>query len=192
MDITKAFTNSHRIIIWNRIQKYNWIRTRTESRSDTRPTETQVRSTTNRNIGKKHGQHIWKVRNMCGETLCYLSKTRPTEIQVENTDNIIIIYIYTTPANEFKGCLHPWRYMVSPTRDWHLRAHEGQAYWVNVCSPNILWTVRRTMVRFLIELLVHRTWFRQSKLYFVLIWLVMRCGKLRSELAADSVIENVG
>ena len=99
MDITKAFTNSHRIIIWNRIQKYNWIRTRTESRSDTRPTETQVRSTTNRNIGKKHGQHIWKVRNMCGETLCYLSKTRPTEIQVENTDNIIIIYTLLRQTN---------------------------------------------------------------------------------------------
>ena len=33
--------------------------------------------------------------------------------------------------------------------------------WANVCSPNILQTVRRTMIRFLIELLVRRTWFRQ-------------------------------
>ena len=66
--------------------------------------------------------------------------------------------------------------------------------WANVCSPNILRTVRRTMIRFLIELLVHRKWFGQSKLYFVLNWLVMRC-KLRPELcgrrAADSMIQNV-
>ena len=47
----------------------------------------------------------------------------------------------------------------------------------------------RTMIRFLIELLVRRTWF--DELYFVLNWLVMRC-KLRPELAADSMIENVG
>ena len=30
-----------------------------------------------------------------------------------------------------------------------------------VCSPNILRTVRRTIIRFLIELLVRRTWFGQ-------------------------------
>ena len=53
------------------------------------------------------------------------------------------------------------------------------------------------MIRFLIELLVRRTWFGQfDELYFVLIWLVMR-GKLRPKLAAgrraaDSMIENVG
>ena len=53
----------------------------------------------------------------------------------------------------------------------------------NVCSPNILRTVRRTMIRFLIELSVRRTWFGQfDELYFVLNWLVMRC-KLRPELA---------
>ena len=46
--------------------------------------------------------------------------------------------------------------------------------------------VRRTMIRFLTELLVRRTWFRQfDELYFVLNWLVMRC-KLRPELAADA------
>ena len=57
--------------------------------------------------------------------------------------------------------------------------------WANVCWPNILRTVRRTMIRFLIELLVRRTWFEQfDELYFVLTWLVMRC-KLRPELAAD-------
>ena len=57
--------------------------------------------------------------------------------------------------------------------------------WANVCSPNILRTLRRTRIRFLIELLVRRTWFGQSKLYFVLNWLVMRC-KLRPEHAADA------
>ena len=51
--------------------------------------------------------------------------------------------------------------------------------------PNILRTLRRSMIRFLIELLVRRIWFGQSKLYFVLNWLVMRC-KLRPELAADA------
>ena len=33
--------------------------------------------------------------------------------------------------------------------------------WANVCLPNILRTVRRTMIRFLIELLVRRIWFGQ-------------------------------
>ena len=64
-------------------------------------------------------------------------------------------------------------------------SHKPVLNWANVCSTNILRTVRRTMIRFLIELLVHRTWFGQSKLYFVLIWLVMTC-KLRPELAADA------
>ena len=50
---------------------------------------------------------------------------------------------------------------------------------------NILRTLRRTIIRFLIELLVRRIWFGQSKLCFVLNWLVMRC-KLRPELAADA------
>ena len=57
--------------------------------------------------------------------------------------------------------------------------------WANVCSPNIIRTLRRTMIRFLIELLVRRIWFGQSKLYFFLNLLVMRC-KFRPELAADA------
>ena len=58
--------------------------------------------------------------------------------------------------------------------------------WANVRSPNILRTLRRTMIRFLIELLVRRTWFGHfDELYFVLNWPVMRC-KLRPELAADA------
>ena len=51
--------------------------------------------------------------------------------------------------------------------------------------PDIIRTLRRTMIRFLIELLVRRIWFGQSRLYFVLNWLVMRC-KLRPELEADA------
>ena len=51
------------------------------------------------------------------------------------------------------------------------------------------------MILFLIERLVRRTWFGQSKLYFILIWLVVKC-KLRpatcGRRAADSMIENVG
>ena len=57
--------------------------------------------------------------------------------------------------------------------------------WAKVCSPNVLRTVRQTMIRFLIELLVCRTWFGQSKLYFVLKGFLMRC-KLRPELAVDA------
>ena len=58
--------------------------------------------------------------------------------------------------------------------------------WANVCSPNILRTVRRIVIRFLTELLIRRTWFGQfDELYFVLNWLVMRC-KLQPELAADA------
>ena len=54
------------------------------------------------------------------------------------------------------------------------------------CLPNILQTVRWTMIHFLIQLLVRRTWFGQfNELYFVLNWLVMRC-KLRPELVAGA------
>ena len=56
----------------------------------------------------------------------------------------------------------------------------------SVGSPNILRTVRRTMIRFLTELLVLRTRFGQfDELYFVLNWLIMR-SKLLPELVADA------
>ena len=43
---------------------------------------------------------------------------------------------------------------------------------LSVCSPSILRTVRWTIIRFLIELLVRRTCFGQfDELYFVLNWL---------------------
>ena len=45
--------------------------------------------------------------------------------------------------------------------------------------PNILRTLRRTMIRFLTELLVRRIWFGQSKLYFNLNWFVMRQTRSR-------------
>ena len=58
--------------------------------------------------------------------------------------------------------------------------------WVNICSPNILRTLWRTIIHFLIELLVWQTWFGQfDELYFVLNWLVMRC-QLWLKLAADA------
>ena len=65
--------------------------------------------------------------------------------------------------------------------------------WANVCSPNILRTVRRTMIRFLIELLVRRTWFGQFDELCQLACNEMQasartCGRR----AADSMIENVG
>ena len=59
--------------------------------------------------------------------------------------------------------------------------------WTNVCSPNRLRTVRRTMIRFLTERLVRRTWFGQfDELYFSLSQLACNAGrcKLRPELPA--------
>ena len=55
-----------------------------------------------------------------------------------------------------------------------------------LCSPNILRIVRRTIISFLIELLLRRTWFGLfDELCFVLNWLIMRC-KLWPELAAEA------
>ena len=64
--------------------------------------------------------------------------------------------------------------------------------WANVCSPNILRTVRRTMIRFLTELLVRRTWFGQfDELYFCLLYtsdaadeLLRVCSKFGQKLAS--------
>jgi len=53
-------------------------------------------------------------------------------------------------------------------------------------SSNIVRSIRRTLLRFLVELIVRRTWFGQfDELYIVLNWLIMRC-KLRPELAAEA------
>ena len=72
------------------------------------------------------------------------------------------------------------------TRSRHSSCLKPVLNWAHVCSANILRTVRRTMICFLTELLVHWTWFGQfDKLYFILNWLVMRC-KLRPELVADA------
>ena len=50
----------------------------------------------------------------------------------------------------------------------------------------MLRTDRRTIIRFLIELLVRRTWIGQlDELIVVLNWLIIRC-KLRPELAAEA------
>ena len=90
--------------------------------------------------------------------------------------------------NRFNAELSPKKYQRGPRSQCWGR---GRLYlkpllnWANVCSPNILRTLQRTMIRFLIELLIRRIWFGQSKLYFILNWLVMRC-KLRPELAEDA------
>ena len=65
----------------------------------------------------------------------------------------------------------------------------------NVCSPNILRTVRRTMICFLIELLVRRTWFGQFEQFTCS---QLACNEMQASAqtcgrrAADSLIENVG
>ena len=67
--------------------------------------------------------------------------------------------------------------------------------WANVCSQNILRTVRRTMIRFLIELLVRRKWFGQFEEFTCS---QLACNEMQASArtcgrhAADSVIENVG
>ena len=67
--------------------------------------------------------------------------------------------------------------------------------WANVCSPNILRTVRRTMIRFLIELLVRRTWFGQFEEFTCS---QLACNEMQASArtcgrrAADRMIENVG
>ena len=80
--------------------------------------------------------------------------------------------VLTSGAPDFGVC---WNLLIKPVLNW-----------ANVCSPNILQTLQRTMICFLIELLVRWTWFGQSdELYFVLNWLVMRCN-FRPELSADT------
>ena len=113
----------------------------------------------------------------------YFPGTHPTQTAT------ILIYNYLF-ARDFKSENWMSSTEMSPTRA-SLAAESAAEFplkpvlnWANVRSPNILRTVRRNMIRFLIELLVRRTWFGQSRLYFVLKWLVMKC-KLWPELAAD-------
>ncbi len=101
------------------------------------------------------------------------------------TSSFCMASVYSLLRRTFVVCEEFWlrtNLGVGGRRAYHVKPVLN---WANVCSPNILRTLRRTMIRFLIELLVRRIWFGQSKLYFVLNWLVMRC-KLRPELAADA------
>ena len=62
--------------------------------------------------------------------------------------------------------------------------------WANVCSPNILRTVRQTIIRFLIELMVRtvrRTLLRSQLACNEMQASARTCGRP----AADSMIENV-
>ena len=86
-----------------------------------------------------------------------------------------------------RGEDHPYPVVLKPVLNW-----------ANVCSPNILRTVRRTMIRFLIELLVRRTWFRQRTVRRTLLRSQLACNEMQASArtcgrrAADSMIENVG
>ena len=66
--------------------------------------------------------------------------------------------------------------------------------WANVCLPDILQTLWRTMICFLTELLVRRTWFRQFKEFTCS---QLACNKMQTSAwtcgrhAADSMIKNV-
>ena len=59
----------------------------------------------------------------------------------------------STNHNLFEEKGDPWRYR---TEVLPLTSLKPVLNWANVCSPNILRTLRRTMIRFLIELLVRR------------------------------------
>ena len=96
----------------------------------------------------------------------------------------------------------PQRLTARPNRLSHQQPRDGRA--IKKISPfltgrmfvrpNILRTLRRTMIRFLIEHLVRRIWFGQSRLYFIL----LACNEMQASArtcgrrAADSMIENVG
>ena len=130
---------------------------------------------------------VWTVRTMSGEL----------KVQLRNESQFVEVSEVCSGEQTFAQIRTGFRLGSRRTSVWlHLyfiicKRREKVGYkpvlnWANVCSPNILRTVRRTMIRFLIELLVRRTWFGQfDELYFVLSWLVMRC-KLGPELAADS------
>ena len=130
---------------------------------------------------KKRAQDMMIISSWIHEKLIYVS---------------IFFYHIFFFAEQFVGCQRsvishnlcdtPCRLISGSARlnDWIHVKHVLN--WTNVCSLNILWTVWRTMIHFLIELLVRQTWFGQfTELYVVLNWLVMRC-KLRPELAADA------
>ena len=67
--------------------------------------------------------------------------------------------------------------------------------WANACSPHILQTVRRNMIRFLIDLLVRRSWFGQFEEFTCS---QLACNEMQASArtcnrcAADSMIENAG
>ena len=106
--------------------------------------------------------------------------------------NLAICFIHNPHSGNFCDSLatENWTWAYG---QWYSYCLKPVLNWANVCLLNILQTVQRTMIHFLIELLVRRTCFGQSKLYFVLKWLVMRC-KLWTcgRRAADSMVENVG
>ena len=85
--------------------------------------------------------------------------------------------------------------LMAAIRPEHLLCLKPVLNWANVCSPNILWTVQRTMICFLIELLVHRKWFGQFEEFTCS---QLACNGMQASAwthdrrASDNMIKNVG
>ena len=106
---------------------------------------------------------------------------KPFSFFTSPNSNNIYIYIRLRDVPLFISFSLRW-----PQPGRCLHCHSKARSWANVCSPeHTSDTSTNYMIRFLIEHLVRRIWFGQSKLDFILNWLVMRC-KLRPELAADA------
>ena len=89
-----------------------------------------------------------KVTRQCPQTTTFEEKGEPKQIRTE-----------VLPLTS----LMPYQLGQTGSRRLLECCFKTVLNWANVCSPNILRTVQRTMIRFLIELSVRRTWFGQSK-----------------------------
>ena len=98
----------------------------------------------------------------------------------------------TTNTSGRKG---PYGLSGAEPRSANARGLKPVLNWANVCSPNMLRTHRRTMIRFLIELLLRRTWIGQFEEFTRS---QLDCNEMQASArtcgrhAADSMIENVG
>ena len=106
---------------------------------------------------------------------------------LQNENNSVkfqaLVYDISSPATAIVVCEPVWP------------SGKPALNWANVCSLNILRTVRRTMIRLLIELLVRRTWFGQFEEFTCS---QLACNEMQASArpcgrrAADIMIENVG
>ena len=149
---------------------------------------------------KRLKHSCWSLLYSAVLTISALEQTHCAHMWFSISDSLFMVHFWNPPkwctysadmAGATWNCCHLSAFCVHHTTTHHVTSCKATYVkpvlnWVNVCSLNILWTLQRTMIRFLIELLVRRIWFGQSKLYFILNWLVMRC-KLWPELAADTL-----